>query len=139
MPVRAETPRGIPPSLRDGTRWRLIRRWANGVRALYGVPIWLCGSALKWGNADPRDYDVRLELPADDFRRRYGDPVEWETQGGSGLWTRVRWRWSDDCLKMSREGYARTTLNIDFQVYPLAYARRMYRGERRVRLDTRGR
>jgi hypothetical protein len=137
---RTPVPPGCPLHLRSSdagfARLHLLQRWANGVRGLYGVPVWLVGSALRDDNADPRDWDIRLRLSDAAFRARYGPPLAWVAQGTSGLWERTRWRWSDDCTKMSREGAVYTRLNIDFQVYPRAYWERFV-GEGRMRLDTR--
>lgn len=132
------TKRRLPKHLR-GNKWlRSLRREANGLRGLYGVPVLLVGSALLDSNPDPRDWDIRLTIPDDDFRRRHGDPTQWEIEGGTGHWTRVRWRWSDDCVRRSRQLSASLGVLVDFQVYPRRYVRRMHwYSKPRLRLDTR--
>jgi hypothetical protein len=131
-------PRGLPRHLLE-SKWRLLYRFANGLAGLYGVPIYLCGSALRPDNPDPRDYDIRIMLPDEHFRARYGDVQKWNDEGAIGNWTRVRWRWSADCTKQSRVGFRETGLNVDVQIYPASHARALYGKKRRVRLDTRGR
>jgi hypothetical protein len=109
---------------------------ANGIRGLYGVPVYLCGSALMDTNEKPRDWDFRITLADADFEMRYGVVDEWVKQGQSGYWTDVRWRWSDDCVKRSKAASAHLGLNVDFQAYPASYAKR-FKGQPRLRLDTR--
>lgn len=114
----------------------VLRRWANALRGYYGVPVYLCGSALSGSNPNPRDWDIRLTLSEEQWRKRFGDPWKWEEEGGSGKWTDIRWKWSDECVKNSEQGYRRTGLNIDFQIYPAAHARQ-YAHRPKLRLDTR--
>jgi hypothetical protein len=116
---------------------RMLRREGNGIRGLYGVPVFLCGSALMDGNEKPRDWDFRITLADADFKARYGDPHKWEMEGCNGEWTDIRWRWSDDCVKRSKQLSAILGLNVDFQVYPRSYARKRFKGKPRLRLDTR--
>lgn len=132
-------PRGLPRHMTRGSAWFSLYRFANSLRGLYGQPVYLCGSALRPDNPDPRDYDIRIMLPDEQFRARYGDPRKWEDEGAIGNWTRVRWRWSDDCSKQSKRGWAETRLNVDVQVYPASHARNLYQNKRRIRIDTRGR
>jgi hypothetical protein len=135
-PKVSPVPRYVSPVVRE--RWAALQRLGNGLRGLYGAPVFLCGSALDRNNDDPRDIDVRIMLSDAEFRRRYGDPIKWMTEGGTGRWTTVRWRWSDDCTKQSRKAWRETKLNIDIQVYPQFHADTLYAKKRRVRLDTRG-
>lgn len=114
-----------------------LRREANGLSGLYGCAVYLCGSALRDDNTDPRDWDIRLELPDPDFERRYGPVAEWEEQGASGEWGRTRGRWADDCLKQSRLSSRGTRLNIDCQIYPLSHCDGLYADRPKLRLDTR--
>lgn len=119
---------------RNRDRLRLMRRRAREIARFYCVPVWLCGSALLDCNAKPRDWDIRLTLPDDDFARRYGDPEKWEREGSTGEWTDVRWRWSNDCVKRSKQESLALGLNIDLQIYPASHAI-VYRYEPRYRLD----
>jgi hypothetical protein len=128
----------LPAHLRRNPLLTRLRREANGLRGLYGVPVLLAGSALLDANSDPRDWDIRLTIEDDDFRRRYGDPEQWHRDGASGNWTRVRWRWSDDCVRRSKNLSAALGVLVDFQVYPRSYVKRIgYNREPVMRLDTR--
>lgn len=134
MPVT----RRIPAHLRDKTgrvRLRALRRFGNRIAAFYRVPVYLCGSALLDFNAAPRDWDVRITLSDLEFRRRFGDAQAWEAEGRSGVYTQVRWGWSDRCVKDSKDGYNVTGLNVDCQIYPESHARH-YRNRPRLRLDS---
>lgn len=115
---------------------RQLRAEANGIRGLYGVPVYLVGSALMDANEKPRDWDFRITLADEDFALRYGDATEWAREGANGHWTDIRWRWSDDCVKRSKAASGFLGLNVDFQAYPASYAKR-FKGQPRLRLDTR--
>lgn len=110
---------GAPQHLREnhGNRF-LLMRWANFVRGYYGVPVYLVGSALLDFNSRPRDWDVRIFIDNEQFARRFGDRDQWEKERTSGMWTDVSWKWSDECVKRSREGAEHTHLNVDFQILP---------------------
>jgi hypothetical protein len=134
-PMLRELPKHLQTKTAPVYLW-LLRRWANGLRGHYGVPVYLCGSALNPENPSPRDWDVRLRLPDGQWPVRFGGTAaEWIEQGSSGDWGPVRWRWSDECVKKTKEGWKATHLNIDFQLYPASYWTR-FKDERRVRLDT---
>ena len=124
-----------PAHLRENRpKLKLLRRWARLVKTrMGGSSVYLCGSALHDGNADPRDWDIRVNLTAAEFRRFYGDPDAWEDQGRTGQWQRERIRWSDDCVKISKEAFYHVSLNVDFQVYPRVYAK-IYRNRPRYLL-----
>lgn len=130
-------PRRVSPVVKQ--YWSRLQLLGNCLRGLYGAPVFLCGSALRTDNDDPRDFDIRIELPEADFEKRYGSVGKWMDEGGTGRWTRVRWQWSDDCVKGSRDGWERTRLNIDLQIYPRPYSRALYGKKRKIRLDSRGR
>ena len=131
---------------RKNPRMWVLRRFANAQRGLYGQPVYLCGSALLDGNAHPRDWDIRIVLPDDQFALRYGNGRNaeyvvgrWVGEALDGAWTAIRWRWSDDCVKHSLQGCRDTGLNIDFQVYPASHAKALYKSKPKIRLDTRAR
>jgi len=127
-----------PAHLRGNPHLRKkLRREANFLRAFYGMPVYLVGSALIDSNADPRDWDIRIVLDDPQFRRRYGDPDDWYHQGQTGAWTRVRWRWSDDCVKQSKRSSAVLGVNVDLQIHPRVMAE-AFKYQHRFRLDTRG-
>ena len=136
-------PKGVPAHIRDREDaqlffWRMYRE-ANGIRGLYGCPVYLCGSALRDDNADPRDWDFRVSMPDAAFALRFGPVGEWLREGETGNWGRTRWRWSDECVKRSKRASADLRLNVDFQIYPLSYARTFYHHLPRLQLDTRPR
>lgn len=97
---------------------RLVK-WANGIRGFYGHPVLLVGSQVT-GKENPRDVDIVCAIPDDEFELRYGDVNLWLQEGGTGLWTDVRWKWADDCVKKSLDGMRCTKLQIDFKVQPMA-------------------
>lgn len=132
-------PKGLPKQLLEYAGWMMLARYANGLAAFYSAPVYLVGGALKPGNSDPRDYDIRVILPDSEFRRRYGDPERWKEEGSSGNYSALRWRWSDDCVHKTRQGWRDTRLNIDFQVYPASWDKMLYADKRKLRIDTRGR
>lgn len=114
----------------------MLLRFANEMAGFYQSPVYLCGSALK--KSDPRDIDIRIQLDDDDFKARYGGtPAQWIEEGHTGAWTRVRWRWSSDCTKRTKHAWLLTSnsVNVDFQVYPMAYCLMRFANEPRVRLD----
>lgn len=120
---------------------RRLRSHANNVRAYYGEAIFLVGSALLDFNGRPRDWDWRVVLPDADFHRRYGITAkDWMDQGSDGTWSEGRWRWSDDCVKRSKEASGWTGVNVDFQTMP-ALAERVWGWHKKPRfqLDSRPR
>lgn len=117
-------------------RFVALQRLANNLFDRFHRPVYLVGSALR--KSDPRDYDLRIRIDIPQFRVRFGDPERWRQEGRTGQYTCVRWRWSDECVKRTRQGWRETRLNVDVQLYPPAEWAR-YQKEPRVRLDTRGR
>ncbi len=122
-----------------------LQRWANGIRMLYGAPVYLCGSALREDCPDPRDWDIRVCLPDDLFSLRYAggrDPErvvkKWTDDSYTGKWGKIRWHWADDCVNESYKGRRVTGLNIDFQVYPESHANSKYKDKPKARIDTYG-
>lgn len=129
-------PKRCPKHLIDRPQLlRKLQAHGNGLRGHYGVPVYLVGSALEDDNADPRDWDIRLFLPPSHFVRRYGSVTDWIIEGGTGEWTRIRRRWSDDCVKQSQRVSEAAKMNIDFQALPWRI-RGEFRGKPRMRLDT---
>ena len=118
-----------------------LQKWANGIRGYYGAPVYLVGSVLQ--KKDYRDVDIRIILSDYEFGCRYGTPrqalvstQEWIDASATGNWTKVRWKWSDDCVKRTRIAWRDTNLNIDFQVYPESFAK-MYEHQPKLQIDTR--
>lgn len=130
----------VPEHLRSKlgrARLKRLRAQANGLRAYYGVPIYLVGSALQDANEDPRDWDIRIMLPDARFQKRFGSRKSWETEGATGEYTKIRWRWSDECVKHSKVLSSRTGLNCDVQIFPASYARERFPKLPKLQLDTR--
>lgn len=113
-----------------------LRREGNNLSAFYGGRVYLVGSALLDANEQPRDWDVRVIISDAEFQRRYGDPQAWIGEGHSGKWTRIRWRWSDDCVKQSQVASAACQVLVDVQVYPDCFEG-IFTGKPRMRLDKR--
>lgn len=97
---------------------RLVK-WANEIRGFYGHPVLLVGSQIM-GQENPRDIDIVCAIPDEEFELRYGKVGIWLQEGETGLWTEVRWKWADDCVKKSLDGMRDTKLQIDFKVQPMA-------------------
>lgn len=114
-----------------------LRRWADRVAPHYRLPVWLVGSALAEDNPEPRDYDVRLEMPDAEFAARFGPVERWAFEGAAGEWGDARRRWGSECVERTREAWAHTQLNVDFQIQPASHAAR-YAGLPKARLDRLG-
>jgi hypothetical protein len=113
-----------------------MTRWANRMRGRYGAPVYLCGSALREDNPDPRDWDFRITLPDEDFARRFGPAIEWDSEGKTGDWGRTRFRWSDQCVKDTKDAWAWIHVNADVQIYPQSYVDTYHADSPRVRVDS---
>lgn len=119
-------------------RRQSLRGLGQSSAAYYGADVWLVGSALKDGNAKPRDWDIRIVLSELAFTRRFGDPKTWQEEGITGRWTDVRWRWSNECIKQGLWASGYTGLNVDFQIFPDSAAK-IYKVRPKFRLNaTRG-
>jgi len=97
---------------------RLVR-WANSISVFYGHPVYLVGSQLT-GKQYPSDIDLVCPIPDEEFDARYGDLGDWLQEGGTGIYTDVRWDWANDCHKRSIDGMLSTKRVIDFKVQPFA-------------------
>lgn len=124
------------PAHIDECRRVSMRRWANRMRGRYGVPVYLVGSALREDNPDPRDWDFRLALPDDEFAVHFGPVDEWRDEGCTGNWTRTRFRWSDQCVKDTKDAVAWMHVNADVQIYPASHVAALYADQPRVRVDS---
>jgi hypothetical protein len=113
----------------------LLRPWARQMAARFGYPVLLVGSSLTV--PDPRDVDVRVTLPDEDFASRYG--MDWPT------WTTMLWynigeagpmrTYANDMATLSREAARVLRLNIDFAVHPASLVQALWPDRRVVRLD----
>lgn len=92
-------------------------RWANSIRALYGHPVYLVGSQIT-GSEEPRDVDIIIAIPDDEFTIRFGDVNSWYQEGLTGEYTEIRWKWAAECNKRWKEACLETELNIDFKIQP---------------------
>lgn len=113
-----------------------LRAWADGIAGFYGAPVYLVGSALQDHNEHPRDWDIRVEMPDDDFSARFGSVEAWTTEAVTGQWGECRWRWSAECVKRTRDAWRWAMVNVDFQIYPLTHAERAYGKMPKLRLDS---
>lgn len=105
--------------------------------ARFNAPVFLVGSALV--EAKPRDVDIRIVLPDDAFRKRYGievsDPYRLGPNDG-GPNVRAYWK---DVAKLGAWVAARHSqnLNVDLQVQAATAANRsQHQGKPKARLDT---
>lgn len=124
------------PSL-NKDQLRRLREWANTISGYYGAPVYLCGSALT--KKKPRDFDVRICLSDGDFIVRYGANVDienWWARKAMGKWDDSHWAWADDCVRRTKNGWAETPCNIDFQIQPKCHWDK-HDKDSRMRLDTR--
>lgn len=117
-----------------------LLRFANEMAGWYQSPVYLCGSALS--KPDPRDIDLRIQLPDADFALHYAGAksaetvvARWIEQGLTGQWTQLRFRWSADCTKRTKRAWKLTNQNVDFQVYPLSWCEQHYADAPRLRID----
>lgn len=93
--------------------------WVNRTAGYYGHPVYLVGSQIT-GSKTPRDVDIVCPIPDKEFELRFGSVDDWMQEGGTGLWTDVRWKWASRCAKDSLDGMKETKLQIDFKVQPMA-------------------
>lgn len=131
-----------PAHLVDTHQLFLLRRVANWAAGFFGGPVYLTGGALREGNSDPRDWDLRCIIPDKAFVARWkprdGRYAErWAGERQTGSFSRETWAWCDD-MRHHSETYTRNTdARIDFQVYPESYAEEQFPDFPRFRLDTR--
>lgn len=112
--------------------------WINRTAGYYGHPVYLVGSQIT-GSKTPRDVDIVCAIPDKEFELRFGNVDDWMQEGGTGLWTDVRWKWASRCAKDSLDGMKETKLQIDFKVQPMALFNRysyVHKAFLPVRLDT---
>lgn len=117
----------------------LLVRWANLMTDFYGHATYLVGSALIKDN--PRDYDIVIIIPDVEFELRYkglnnGDVKDFIQDLESGLWRKITWNWSDDCVHKSLHGMQYTWKYIDFKIFPESYQEYFYKGKLMLRIDT---
>jgi hypothetical protein len=123
-----------PPHLEDFAS--MVRRYANATAAFYQGHVYLTGSALVPANEQPRDWDIRVEMPDDAFERMFGPVEQWFNENCTGNYTRVRWQWAASMAKESKQAWDQLGRFVDFQVYPLSYCRKRYWHTPALQLDT---
>lgn len=112
-------------------------RWANLTRGFYGHTVWLVGSQLF--KDDPRDVDMAVYLPDEEFCLRYGvtDLESWLKNFNWGVFEASHWAWADDMVKKSLHGMRFTSLPIDLKVLPQTYIDRFFPNCDKIQVDTR--
>jgi len=133
IPIR----KGMPLHLKNRLdRWYMLVRFATLRSGLYGVPIYLVGSALQDDNDDPRDWDLRCRFTNQMFEVKFGSVNDFLIEAGTGMWTRVSHRWSIECVKASKKAWKETHLNVDLQIQtPEQWLQ--HKNSPRLRLDMR--
>lgn len=82
-------------------------------------PIRLVGSVLT--SQTPTDVDLVMVVPDGVFQFLFGDPIQWMTEGELGVWSEVRYKWFNCCMRISREfwdRFGRDNQKIDFKIHP---------------------
>ena len=115
----------------DALFWALsFRGLANSFASRYGGPLFLVGSALSM--ASPADYDVRVIVESEDYRRLFGEPGALSGDG-EDVFTTQTWARLREELKQSRRCSRRMRCNVDFQIQVGYQAK--YRDRPALRLD----
>jgi hypothetical protein len=114
----------------------LLHGWANQIAARFNRPVYLVGSALR--EAKPRDTDVVVILPDEEFRARYGlSGLETQMLGDAVENTARFWA---DVAKLSawcNQHHGNGSLNVDFKVQDESQVKaRQYDTSQRIRLDS---
>lgn len=118
-----------------GARLKLqLHGWACQMAVRFGVPVYLVGSSLTDDN--PRDVDLSIVLPDDEFTARYGDVQRWDYETWGIAWGEECQRWAEDQVKLTRHLVKGYRMNVDLKIEPLFRAQAIYQGKPRVRLDT---
>lgn len=113
-----QLPKHLQPGGVNHDKLLKLESFALKLKHLYWQPIYLVGSSLAEANEKPRDWDIRIEMPNDEFEIKFGNAFDWHQEGSTGQWTQIRLRWSDECTKRTKEAWRETGLNVDFQIYP---------------------
>lgn len=107
---------------------------ANALYARFGHPVWLVGSVLT--SPEPRDVDIRIMIPTDEFEARFGPwqlcCADWELGWEQHPKTK---RWAMACAKEGRWFSTLLQQNVDFQIQA-DRLREHHADKPRVRLDT---
>jgi len=114
---------------------RILPGWANQMYTRFGHPIYLVGSSLT-ATSKPRDIDIRIILPDNEFEGRYGSIVEWEEDTWQNTWRESRQLWALDMAKLSSEVSRIYKINIDLQVYPQSYNEKLFKDKQKLRIDS---
>lgn len=114
----------------DEIRERLAG-WARHIAARYGHPVWLVGSVLT--SDEPKDIDVRVVLPDEEFEGRWGQWQWKHHKSETGLDAGAK-RWAGEMAKQARWVAKNCRLHVDFQVVAESECRG-HVGRPKVRLD----
>jgi hypothetical protein len=109
-----------------------LNGWADQIACRFGYPVYVVGSALTKEN--PRDIDIVVMLPVEDFISRYGSINEW-LRDTWVEWGETRQRWAVDVAKISRDATKALSLNIDFKIQPMNIALQENAGKPKLRID----
>jgi hypothetical protein len=108
--------------------------WANQMYSRFGYPVYLVGSSLFTEN--PRDIDIRINLPDNVFIARYGPINQWMSDTWKPVWGIARQNWAKDMSKLSLEACLALKMNIDFQVEPIIAVYSWHKNKPKLRIDT---
>lgn len=97
-----------------------LEGWADQIFARYGFPVYLVGSALT--EQEPRDVDVIVLMPNDDWEARWGPITEykiarWSLKNKDWFMDTHR-KFCTDMGKLSARAARILGMNIDFRVQP---------------------
>jgi len=75
--------------------------------------------------ARPRDLDVLLAIDDGLFAGLWMQPKHWVRQGETGKWTKARWRWARDTLRLAKALGPRIASKrpLDFRIVPRSTVR----------------
>lgn len=112
------------------------RPWANQMAARFGHPVYLVGSAID-AEERPRDVDVVVILPNEEFEARYGHtPYDFIRAAIEPGLEEYRALWNRDMAKLSSNASRELDCNIDLKVQSETEASAHRFRSHRVRLDT---
>jgi hypothetical protein len=108
----------------------VLQGWANQMAARFGAPVYLVGSSLT--EVQPRDVDIVIILPLDDFVARYGNSPDWKWHTLEPGWDDGSLRWAADVAKLGAFCSRVHKLNVDLKITPPVD---WHKGKPRLRLD----
>lgn len=113
---------------------QLLAGWANQIAARYGHPVYLVGSALE--KEHPRDVDIVVVLPDDEFTNRFDRPDHCWRLGSESAQTEGAKRLFAEIAKVARQcAQYHQCINVDFKIYAASEAAK-HDGKPKLRIDT---